>query len=109
MRVIFLPEVRKHFDNLIPILYEKGYFGFKETAKKYVDDLFNDIETNLPIHLHKPASEHFNKYGKDMEYAGFRKNKNTVWYVFFQRYKKDGRTIFLVRYIANNHSVAQYL
>ena len=38
MKVIFLPKVRKQFEDLIPVLYENEYFGFIETAQKYVDD-----------------------------------------------------------------------
>ena len=109
MNVIFLPKVRKYFESLIPILYENGYFSFHETAKKYVDDLFGDITENLPTHLHKSAPKYFDKYGKNMKYAVFKKNKRTSWYAFFKTYKKDGKKIFLVRYIANNHTVAQHL
>ena len=32
-----------------------------------------------------------------------------VIHKFFKTYKKDGETILLVRYIANNHTVAQHL
>ena len=109
MIVTFLPEVRTYFNNLIPILYEKGYFGFIETAKKYVDDLFDDIEITLPIRAHKPAPPYFNKFGKGMKYAFFKKNKNTTWYVFFTTYNENEETIYLVRYVANNHTIAQYL
>jgi len=109
MSVIFSPAVRKYFDNLIPVLYEKEYFGFKETAKKYVDDLFDDIETSLPTHLHKTSPSYFDKYGKNMEYAVFRRNRHTHWYVFFRVYRKDDEEIYQVRYIGNNHTIAQYL
>jgi len=109
MKVIFLPRVRKYFENLIPILYEKEYFGFKETAKKYVDDLFDDIETNLPTCLHRYAPDYFDKYGKNMEFAVFKKNKHTQWYVFFRVYRKNDEEIYQVRYIGNNHTIAQYL
>ena len=108
MNVIFLPEVRIYFDNLIPILYEKGYFGFIESAKKYVSDLFDDIEITLPIRVHEPAPNYFDRYGKNMKYARFKKNKHTTWYAFFTTYKENEETIYLVRYIANNHIVAQY-
>lgn len=108
MNVIFLQEVRKYFDNLIPVLYEREYFGFKETAKKYVDDLFDDIETNLSTSLHKPAPIYFDRYGKNMEYAVFKKNKRTQWYVFFRVYRKNDEKIYQVRYIGNNHAIAQY-
>ena len=109
MNVLFLPEVQEYYDNLEQILYEKEYFSFLDSSKKYVKELINDIKENLPIRQHNPAPNYFNKYGKDMEYAIFRKNKNTTWYAFFTTYRKNGETIYLVRYIANNHTVAQYL
>jgi hypothetical protein len=109
MNVFFLPEVFKYFEEVAQILYEGGYFGFKETAEKYTIELIHSIKVDLPICLHKPAPKYFDKYGKNMEYAGFRKNKNTMWYVFFQKYKENGTKIYLIRYIANNHTIAQYL
>ncbi|MCL2131887.1 MAG: hypothetical protein FWH36_05485 [Lentimicrobiaceae bacterium] len=109
MNVIVLPEVFDYLDKLVIILYEKEYFGFMETSRNYVKELLEDIKANLPTKLQKTAPKHFDKYGKNMEYASFRKNKNTVWYVFFTTYLQNGKTIYLVRYIANNHTVAQYL
>ena len=109
MNVLFLPEVFEYFESLVLILYEKGYFGLKETAQKYVIDLVTDIKTNLPTKQHRTAPLIFKQYGDNMDYAGFRKNKNTTWYVFFETYDVNGATFYLVRYIANNHTVAQYL
>jgi len=109
MNVIFLPKVREYAKRLIRILYEKGYFGFEENAQKYVEDLIFDIEITLPIRVHEPAPKYFDKYGKSMKYASFRKNKSTTWYAFFTTYKVNDEPIYLVRYIANNHIVAQYL
>jgi len=109
MSVVFLPEVREYFNNMACILYEKGYFSFEDTAQKYVEDLFDAIEMDLPIHLHKPAPKYFDKYGKDMEYAVFRKSRHTSWYVFFRIYKKGWEDVYQVRYIANNHTIAQYI
>jgi len=109
MKVIALPEVEKYLQNLITILYKKGYFGFEESAQKYVADLYDDIETNLPICLHRPAPIYFNKYGKNMEYAVFKRNRQTHWYVFFRVYRKNGEEIYQIRYIGNNHTIAQYL
>lgn len=48
-------------------------------------------------------------YGKDLYYATFKKNKHTQWYVFFNVYEKKEETIYLVRYISNNHVISQYL
>jgi hypothetical protein len=109
MNVFFLPEVIEYFKNLGQILFQKEYFGFKESAHNYVDELVNDIKNNLPIFTHKPAPKYFDKYGKNMEYAVFRKSRHTQWYVFFRVYRVDNEKIFQVRYIANNHTVAQYL
>jgi len=109
MSVLFLPEVQEYYDNLEQILYEKGYFAFPDSSKKYVKDLIDDIKTNLPIRLKKSAPKYFETYGKNMEYAIFPKNKRTTWYVFFTRYMEKGEEIYLVRYIGNNHTVAQYL
>ena len=108
-KVIALPKVYKFLESLVSILYENEYFGLRESAHKYVDDLFDDIITNLPLKLHKPAPKQFDKYGKGMNYAVFRKSKRTSWYVFFKTYRKNDEIVHLVRYVANNHVIAQYL
>jgi hypothetical protein len=109
MRVLFTPKVQDFYYELEIILLEKEYFSYKETADKYVADLFYGIETNLPKVRHKVASLYFNQYGKGMYYAAFRKSRNTTWYAFFTKYSENGETIYLVRYISNNHVIAQYL
>ena len=106
MRVFFLPEIQKYYDELEQILYEKGYFVFKESSKKYVKELIDEIITKLPIYPSKPAPKYFDKYGKNMKYTGFRKNRNTTWYVFFDTYEVENEIFYLVRYIANNHTIA---
>lgn len=109
MQVLALPEFREYFKELSLILYEKDYFGFEESALEYVDSLFNDIERNLPNYPKKVASAYFAHYGENMYYAIFRKSKSTQWYVFFTIYIDQGETIYLVRYISNNHVISQYL
>jgi len=109
MKVIALPEVRRYLKGLSYVLYENGYFSFLDTSERYVTELFNDITNTLPDRMSKPAPEYFNQYGTGMEYASFKKNKRTTWYVFFDIYEYNDEIIYLVRYIANNHTVAQYL
>jgi len=36
MKVLFLPEVENYLFEITEILYQKEYFGFKESAVKYV-------------------------------------------------------------------------
>ena len=81
MKVIALPEVREYLMELIQILYKKEYFGFEENAQKYVEELIFDIKNNLPLKLNKPAPPYFDRYGKKMLYATFRKNRGVrlVW------------------------------
>ena len=109
MKIIAIPKVELYLESLKKILFENEYFGFEETAQKYIDDLFLDIKTNLPTRLRKPAPPHFDRYGKDMYYALFKKSKHTQWYVFFRIYKVGGEIIYQIRYISNNHVIAQYL
>ena len=109
MKIIYLKKVRIYFNNLIPKLHELGYFSFSETAKKYVEEIFTEIEKQIPIQRHRPAPEYFNKYGKDMSYIVIPKNKRTHWYAFFETIQKNGEIIYKVRYISNNHVIAQYL
>jgi hypothetical protein len=109
MRVVAVPEVTEYLERLVDILYEKGYFGFEEASVSYVASLFEDIIAKLPIRPSKPAPAFFQKYGADLQYTVFPKNKHTTWYVFFTKHWENGKEIYLVRYIANNHVIAQHL
>ena len=109
MNVHTIPEVKKYLNNLITILYEKGYFSDREDSRKYVIELLDDIKTNLPKKLKRPAPKHFTDlYGKGLYYAVFQKNRRTQWYAFFRIYLKKGKLYFQVRHIENNHTAAQY-
>ncbi len=110
MKVIFTPEVEGYFYELEAVLYKKGYFGFLESSQRYVDELIRIIIDTLPVRLCRPAPPHFDQYGKGMLCAAFRHSRATTWYVFFSRYEyADGRTIYLVRHIENNHTAARYM
>jgi hypothetical protein len=109
MKVLVLPEVRQYLNELSQILYEKDYFGYLETAERYVEELFEAIKTTLPNRQKHYAPLYFERYGKGMYYSVFRKNKHTQWYVFFNIYEDEGALIYLVRYISNNHVMAQLL
>lgn len=109
MKVLFMPEVRQYFQELQEVLFEKEYFGFEEFAVQYVRDLILDIEKTLPQRVSKVAPPFFNRYGRNLRYATFRKNRNTQWYAFFNKYQENGDIIYVVRYISNNHVIAQYL
>jgi hypothetical protein len=109
MKVLVIPKVRQYLYELSFILYKNNYFSYLDTAEKYVEELFEDIKTTLPNRQKYNAPKYFELYGKDMFYSIFRKNKHTQWYVFFSIYEDKGELIYLVRYISNNHVIAQHL
>jgi hypothetical protein len=109
MRVVVTTEVYEFLENLVITLHEQGYFAFEENARKYVDELYDDITQTLPTHLKKLAPLHYDQYGSGLYYAVFKKSKRTSWYAFFRMYQKDGELYYQVRYIGNNHTEAQYL
>jgi len=109
MRVIILPEVVDYFLELADILYEKEYLGFEDSAIQYVKELFQDIQKKLPNKSKKKAPKYFDRYGQDMFYTSFKRNRNTSWYVFFNIYKTKDDTFYFVRHVSNNHIIAQYL
>jgi hypothetical protein len=109
MKVLFLPEVRSYFKELSVTLYQKEYFGFFDKALQYADELFSEIENNLPTMHKKEAPKYFDRYGKGMYYAIFKQNRITSWYVFFNVYYTKGEMVYFVRYVSNNHMIAQYI
>lgn len=109
MRVLFLPEVSQQFIELAEILYDKGYVNFLDTALEYSASLFKDIQASLPMKVHRKAPTWFDRFGQDMFYASFPKNKHTTWYVFFNVYNVNGDVVYLVRYMSKNHVIAQHL
>ena len=108
-KVLFLPEVVDQFLELAEVLYEKGYLGFKEIAVNYSEQLFRDIHANLPLKVKKGAPTYFKRYGNDLFYSSFSKNRHTTWYVFYSIYELNGQTVYLVRYLGNNHVLAHHL
>jgi hypothetical protein len=105
MTVIFSPEASDYLADLVEVLYDNDYFGFKDAAKKYVQYLSIEIKTTIDRKSKKQAPPYFNRYGKGLQYSIFKKNNNTSWYVFFN-HEDD---IYYIRYIGNNHTCLQYL
>ncbi|HBK31513.1 MAG TPA: hypothetical protein DDZ78_07815 [Porphyromonadaceae bacterium] len=90
---------------MVETLYINDYFGFKDEAKKYVEELVREVEKNIDTMPKKKAPRYFSKYGDGLYYIRCRRNKATTWYFFFS-IRKDG---YYIEYIGNNHIIAQYL
>jgi len=104
--VVFDEHVKILFFELIDILYLKGYFGFLDEAKKYVAEIEQYFETEIPklhrLGLTKKAMPYFERYGEDLFFAAFRRTKTrTTWYAFYEIFDKR---YFKVVHIINNHT-----
>lgn len=109
IKVLFLPEVVDQFLELAEILFDSGYFSFKDSAIKYSEQLFRDIKNNLHRKVKNDAPPYFKRYGNELFYSLFPKNKHTTWYVFYSIHEVDDDTIYLVRYLGNNHVISNKL
>jgi len=109
MKIVFSPKVEDYLFELIEILYDKDYFGFKESAISYVKELIQNIQENISTSPKKIAPPYFDKYGDNLYYTSFRRNKATQWFVFFSTYSENDEIIYMINYISNNHSIANLL
>lgn len=96
--IVFSIDVELYLENLIDALYEQKYFGYKEDAKLYVQDIVLFIMNNsFTINVRKSPLK-FQKYGK--KFIRYKANNHTFWYIFFDQRGNQ----FLINYILNNHS-----
>ena len=103
--VVFNESVKFLFFELIDDLYQKEYFGFLNEAKEYVLEIEQYFKSEIPklhqLGLNKKAMPYFEKYGKDLFFASYRRTKtHTTWYAFYEIF--DNR-YFKVVHIINNH------
>ena len=109
-KVVLLPEVKFFLAELAMKLTSEDYYSFLESAEVLVDDIV-DFIYQLPnvahFELPQKSAGHFAKYGKNLQYAFFKRSssRQTTWYVFFM--KKEDR--YLVCYITNNHKDGAYI
>ena len=103
-KIIYDRDVEIFLDDLLIILFEKGYFRFPDSAKSYVDRILTFVEKNIGIIPGRDAPPYFNQYADDMKYIAYRANKTTTWYIFYLQ--RDN--IFLITNITNNHVAAKH-
>lgn len=86
------------------VLYENEYFGFKESAYKYVGGILDFIELNIKSYSFKELPKKLRKYGN--YYITHFINERTTWYILFDR----NDNTYNITFIFNNHEkFAQYL
>jgi hypothetical protein len=93
--IIITPNADAVLQDLIEILYNKEYFGFKDSCKDYVGELY-DFCASLP--KQQPRKTKDSKYGA--WYCRYSHSRKTHWFIFFD--KSDDR--YIIRHIINNYS-----
>ncbi len=98
-------DVLLYLEKLTDILIEKGYFSFYEYSVGYIENLVNYIESYIAFQPNSIAPAYFARYGENLLYITYQSNKQTTWYILFQKMEQH----YFVRHITNNHvSEAQY-
>ena len=98
-KIKYHKDVLLSLDELIDILINKGYFSFYEYSVQYIEDLVFYIKNNIELQYHKKAPVYFSKYGNNLFYIIYKRNKQTTWYVLFQKTEQR----YFIRHITNNH------
>lgn len=97
VKIEILPEVTDFLNELVEILFYKEYFGFEDTAQFYVQKIYDFIENDLINFPHKSTPKKLKRFGSN--YAFYRPNERTTWYIFFE--KSNNR--YLITHLTNNH------
>jgi hypothetical protein len=70
---------------LTETLFWQDYFGFPDSAFKYVLDMKNYIASHIAALTKHPAPLYFSKYQTGMQYVSYQSNKRTTWYFFCKK------------------------
>lgn len=97
-KVIFLPHVEFFLNDLVDILFENEYFGFREDAIIYTRKIKIFIEENISNYPAKISPEKFKKHGE--KYIIYKANQQTSWFIFYSQEEQ----YFFIKFITNNHT-----
>lgn len=97
VKIEILPEVIDFLNELTELLFYKEYFGFEDSAQFYVQKIYDFFEYDLLNFPHKSTPKKLKKFGSN--YAFYRPNDRTTWYIFFE--KSNNR--YLITHLTNNH------
>ena len=96
--VVFSNKVEIYLKDLVDILYEENYFGLKENAKSYVQEIvLFVIKSDFKFNVRKTPNN-LKKFGS--KFIKYKANNHTTWYIFFDQKGNQ----FLINHILNNHS-----
>ena len=97
IKLIIDEEASLYLDELIEVLYKNDYFGYIESAERYVSKIYSFIFDNLETFPPKTTPAELQKFGST--YIFYKINPRTTWYIFFEKQNNS----YLVSKIINNH------
>ncbi|MCD8194439.1 MAG: hypothetical protein LUD74_07850 [Tannerellaceae bacterium] len=106
MKIIYTKTVKLYLWELVETLYLKNYFGFKDSARKYVLALVDEMENTIHLKHKRQAPPYFSRYGKALLYVSYPRRKYTTWYFFFTQHI---HATYIIRYVTNNHVAGHLL
>lgn len=96
--VLYSSDFVDNLDNLVHTLYRENYFGFINDAQDYVMRIYDFIDSQIHLPISKRTPSEYHKFGSD--FIKYTANKNTSWYIFFDKHQNT----FFVNHLINNHS-----
>ncbi|MCD7973273.1 MAG: hypothetical protein LUG18_11520 [Candidatus Azobacteroides sp.] len=107
MRFRYAKTTQIYVYELTEVLYNKHYFGFKDSAINYVNALLDRLKATIHIKQKSKSPPCFSQYGQHLWYVSYTKSKRTTWYFFFTYHPNED--IYFIRYITNNHVAGHLL
>lgn len=93
-QIIISNYLISNLNDLETVLYKKGYFGFEESSKEYIDKIY-DVIYDIPNKRHRKSKD--KKLGDF--YITYRPNKNTMYCIVFSN---KGNTYYIEDIIKNH-------
>jgi hypothetical protein len=104
MKLFYRSDVVEYFNHLIDILFEKQYFSSRESSKRYVLKIKNEINKTIHLKQTYKTPDQLKHYG--LYYKKFTVSKGTTWVVIYVLIKDT----YYINYITNNHAPdSQYI
>ena len=93
--------------------HQERYFKMAVVGKVYIPRsdcmlIVKRAGEEEPNKKQRPVPDFFKRINEKLKCAYFPKTKKTTWYVFFNKYRENEKTYFVVRHIENNHTAAKY-
>lgn len=98
MKIYYKSDVKTYLNELIYILFDKEYFSYVDSSKKYILRLITEIKKTIHLKQKYNTPIELKQYGSN--YKKFSISKGTTWIIFYDLIKDT----YYINYITNNHS-----